>query len=313
MREATIFRKPKLTVFLWLCGVLALPTPGPGQQAAPNPLAAVLAENLQQKLERIAADFDGVLGVAVQDLQSGQAFQAQADAVFPQASSIKIPILVELHRQAQQGRIHLRERIELRRNQMTGGSGVLQRFGDGTSALALRDLAVLMIVLSDNTATNILIERLGMDSVNALLRDSGLTHTRLQRRMMDAEAGRASRENLSTPREMTELLARLYHGRLLDAEHTAQVLEVLSYPKPSPLRTGLPAHIPLANKPGGIPGVRCDSGLVLLEQRPYVISVMTTYAADDETAERTIAEISRLVYSYFERLASANHFGARQR
>lgn len=313
MREATIFQKPKLAFLLWLCGVLALPTPGPGQQATPNPLTAILAEKLQQKLERIAADFDGVLGVAVQDLRSGQTFRVQADVVFPQASSIKIPILIELYRQAQQGRIHLRERIELRQSQMIGGSGVLQRFGDGTSALALRDLAMLMIVLSDNTATNLLIDRLGMDSVNALLRDNGMTNSRLQRRMMDVDAGRASRENLSTPREMTELLERLYRGRLLDAEHTAQVLEVLSYPKPSPLRTGLPAHIPLANKPGSIPGVRCDSGLVLLEQRPYAISVMTTYAADEETAQRTIAEISRLVFSYFERLASANHFGARQR
>ncbi len=313
MLGATILRKPKPALFLWLCGVLLLPAPGAGQQARPNPLAAALAEKLQQKLERMAADFDGVLGVAVKDLPSGQTFLVNADTVFPQASSIKIPILIELYRQAQQGRTRLSERIELRQGQMTGGSGVLQRFGDGTSMLALRDLAMLMIVLSDNTATNLLIDRLGMDRVNALLRDNRMEATRLQRRMMDAEAGRASRENLSTPREMTELLERLYRGQLLDAEHTAQVMELLSYPKPSPLRTGLPAQIPLANKPGGIPGVRCDSGLVLLEQRPYAISVMTTYAADDEAAERTIAEISRLVFSHFARLAGANDYGARQR
>ncbi|MCL6480444.1 MAG: class A beta-lactamase-related serine hydrolase [Firmicutes bacterium] len=313
MQKATSFRKPKPALFLWLCGLLLMPTPGSGQSAPPNPLVVVLNEKLQQKLERLAADFDGVLGVAVKDLRGGQTFLVNADTVFPQASSIKIPILIELYRQAQQGRIRLSERIELRRNQTTGGSGVLQRFGDGTSMLALRDLAMLMIVLSDNTATNILIDRLGMDRVNALLRDSGLAATRLQRRMMDADAGRASRENLSTPREMIDLLERLYRGQLLDAEHTAQVMELLSYPKPSPLRTGLPAQVPLANKPGGIPGVRCDSGLVLLESRPYAISVMTTYAVDGEAAERTMAEISRLVFNHFERLASANDYGARQR
>jgi beta-lactamase class A len=189
---------------------------------------------------------------------------------------------------------------------------VLQHFGDGTSALALRDLAVLMIVLSDNTATNILIERVGMENVNSMLRTHGFEATRLQRIMMDAEAGRASRENVSTPREMARLLEQLHRGKLLDAVHTAQVVEILSYPKNSPLRAGIPGEIMVASKPGGIPGVRCDSGIVLLEGRPYVISVMTTFAADADDAGRAITEISRRVFRYFERLARSNNFGARQ-
>jgi beta-lactamase class A len=272
-----------------------------------------LRAKLQRDLEKIAAEFDGVMGIAAKDLTSGETFLVNADAVFPQASSIKIPILLELLRQAQQSKLKLDERVELKRASMTEGSGVLQRFGDGTSALSLRDIATLMIVLSDNTATNILIDRVGMENVNGLLRELGLKETKLQRRMMDVEAGRASRENLSTPREMAALLELLHAGKVLDAPHTALAIEILKYPKSTSLRRGVPPQVEVANKPGGIPGVACDSGIVLLAGRPYAISVMTTYGRDEEAAGRAIAEASRAAFAYFERLARSNAYGARTR
>ena len=270
-----------------------------------------LRAKLTRDLERIAADFDGRMGIAVKDLSGGESFAVNAETIFPQASSIKIPVLIELHRQAQAGKLRLTDRVELTRAQMAGGSGVLQRFGDGTSALSLRDLAVLMIVLSDNTATNILIERVGMENVNQMLRLNGLNQTRLQRVMMDTGAQREGRENLSTPREMAALLELLHAGKLLDAANTAAAIEILKYPKTTALRRGLPANVELANKPGGIPGVRCDSGIVLLAGRPYAIAVMTSFAQDGAAAENAIAEASRRVFEYFERLARSTSDGAR--
>jgi beta-lactamase class A len=168
-----------------------------------------------------------------------------------------------------------------------------------------------MIVLSDNTATNILIDRVGMANVNENLKRLGLTQTRLQRRMLDTDAQRASRENLSTPREMATLLEMLHQGKALDGTHTAAALEILKYPKETPLRRGLPENVALANKPGSIPGVHCDSGIVLLTGRPYVISVMTTYAKDSDASGRAISDVSRRVFDYFERLARSNDYGAR--
>lgn len=280
--------------------------------AQPDARVAELRTKLTRQLRQISAEFDGVMGMAVKDLTSGELFEANADTVFPQASSIKIPILVKLYQQAQADGLRLAERIEVKRAQMVGGSGVVQHFGDTTSALSLGDLAVLMIVLSDNTATNVLIDRLGMDKVNDFLKRQGLTETRLQRRMMDLDAQRAGRENLSTPREMVTLLELLYQGKLLDPAHTARVMEILKYRKSTPLRRGLPENVDLADKPGEIEGVRCDSGVVLLAGRPYAIAVMTTYVKEGEAAERAISEISRLAFGYFERLARSNPEGARR-
>ena len=306
-------RQTRLTAWLLSAAGLAFCPSLRAQSQASDPRAAALHAKLERQIEQVASEFDGVMGIVVKDLTSGESFQVNAEMVFPQASSIKLAILIELFRQAQMGGLRLEERVEVKRGQMVGGSGVLQRFGDASSALSLRDLAVLMIVLSDNTATNLLIDRLGMDNVNQMLRKLGLEQTRLQRKMMDQESRRAGRENLSTPREMTTLLELLHGGKVLDASHTAALLEILKYPKEnaSPLRNGLPDGIALANKGGSLPGVRCDSGIVLLPDRPYVISVMTTYGHDSHAAERAISEVSRRVLEYFERLARSNAQGVR--
>jgi len=294
-----------------LFAMFAIAAPVFAQAPQANPLAGDLKLKLAKQLQQVAAEFDGVMGIAVKDLGTGETFFANADTVFPQASSIKIPILLELFRQAQAGTLKLEERVELKKAQMAAGSGVLLRFSDGGSALSLRDLAVLMIVLSDNTATNILIDRVGMQNVNDNLRRLGLAQTKLQRIMLDVDAQRASRENLSTPREMVMLLEMLDAGKTLDPKSTQAALEILKYPKNTSLRRGLPAGVALASKPGGIGGVACESGIVYLAGKPYAISVMTTFDKDSDAADAAISDISRRVFSYFERLARSNSFGAR--
>ncbi len=294
-----------VTAAVFLVGGSALAQP------AANERATNLRAKTQRQLEQLAASFDGVMGIAAKDLTSGEAFHVNADMVFPQASAIKIPVLIELYRQAQAGTLELDERVNVTRAQMAAGSGVLQHFSDAGSALSLRDLAVLMIVLSDNTATNILIDRAGMQNVNDLLARNNLRQTRLQRRMLDTESQRAGRENLSTPQEMIWLLGLLHERKLLDAKNSDAAIEILKYPKSSHLRRGLPARVPLASKTGGLSGVVCESGIVLLEGRPYAISVMTTYGREAGAAETAIGEASRIVFNYFERLARSNALGVR--
>jgi beta-lactamase class A len=293
-------------------GVLVQASAAP-QTQVPDPRSSELRSKLGRELNQMAAQFDGVMSLAVQDPAGGDTLAVNGDLPMPQASSIKIAVLLEVLREAQAGKLRLEDRVEIRKAQFAGGSGVLQDFGDGTSALSLRDLAALMMVVSDNTATNILIDRVDMAQVNETLQALGFSRTRLLRRMIQPSEERHGVENVSTAREMASLLAQLCAGKLLDEKHTALAIQLLKDEKyePTPMGRGLPAGVALASKPGSLAGVRCESGIVLLEGHPYVLSVMTTYAEDEAAAERAITEVSRRVYSYFDRLAHSNAHGVR--
>jgi beta-lactamase class A len=276
------------------CGGLAN---GTAQEPASAP--AKLGE-LRSKLEPIVAGLKATTGIAVEDLSSRDKFSIQGSEKFVQASSIKIAILISLLKDDQTGHLRLSDVVPIHKADFVGGSGVMQYFTGQGESLTMRDLAVLMIVLSDNAATNYVIDRETIEHVNATMNDAGFSATRLNRRMMDAAAQREGRENISTPDEMCRVLEELYGGNLLDAAHTKMAMEILGYAKDTPLGRGLPASQIHQDKPGVLPGVRTDSGVVPLAGRPYVLSVMINQAADEMAAEKTIEEISRITYEYFK-------------
>jgi beta-lactamase class A len=286
---------------------LLLPLPLAAQEAH----RAVLAGKLRAELERIAGEVPGVLGASVADLTSGERFGVNDTLTFPQGSAIKVPVLVELFRQAEAGRLRLEERVAVRAADQAGGSGVLRHFGDGASQLSLRDLAVLMIVLSDNTATNLLIDRVGVEAVNGTLRELGLPGTRLQRKMIRPRESARGQENLSTAREAVELMARIHRCRLPVGEAGCREMRrILEIPKEGSLPAGLPAGVRVAWKPGGITGVQTAWGIVDLAGRPYALAVMVNYS-EGEAAGEAIRRISAAAHAYFSRLAGATPYGAR--
>jgi beta-lactamase class A len=286
--------------------------------------ASLRAESLKQdllfkKLEAAIAqedrDLDGVLGVAVVDLTSGQTYTHNADEVFPAASSIKLAVLAELYHQAEQaaggvaGKAALTDLYTMDLADVVDDSPFLAGLTPGVSRVTNRDLASFMVSLSDNGATNVLIARVGMDNVNALLAAQGLKETRLRRRMLDLAAAREGRENTSTPREMAAFLEALYRGRVVGKAMTEDLFKVLSVPKDKYIPRGLPPDVVVANKPGWLEGVRTDSGIVFAKGRPFVLSVMTTFDADEAAAERTIGRIAAAAYRHFDRLGRASPYG----
>jgi beta-lactamase class A len=264
---------------------------------------------LQEELTAIDKGLDGVMGLAVKDLTSGDTFFIHGDEIMPQASSIKIAVLANLYLQAQQGKLKLTDEYVVRASDLVTGSDIMLGLTPGVTRLTLRDLATMMVAVSDNSATNVLIGRVGMDNVNAMLDGMGLHATRLRRQMMDLKAAGEGRENVSTPREMMSLLETIYRGKLLNKEMTADFIKVLSTHKESSLLQGLPDDAVAASKPGELEAVRNDSGIIFVKGRPYILCVMTTYLKDEKEGAAAIRKITTLTYSYFDRLARASEYG----
>ncbi|MEQ1353461.1 MAG: serine hydrolase, partial [Candidatus Acidiferrum sp.] len=258
---------------------------------------------------------DGVLGVAIEDLATGQKFLLRADSVFPQASSIKIAVLAELYHQAQlsahggSGKAKLSDLYTVQSSDLVPDSDIMGGLTPGITRVTNRDLAIMMVAVSDNSATNVLIDRLGMENVNALLDSLGLHHTRLRRKMMDIKAAAEGRENVSTPEEMLTLFEKLYQEKVLDEGMTADFFKVLSTHKSSFIPRDLPDDLQIANKPGELEAVRNDSGIVFLRNRPYILCLMTTYLARERDGEDAIAKVSAAAYSMFDRLARSSPYG----
>jgi beta-lactamase class A len=271
-----------------------------------------LGERFEQTVESLAQRVDGIVGVTIIDLATDESFSVHGDVVFTQASAIKLPILVELFRQVEAGEHDLEEIIALQPSDITPGSGVLQQLTAGSVSMTLRDVATLMITVSDNTATNMIIDRVGMENVNATMARLGLSHTKLQRKMMDTEAWLADRENLSTPNEQARLLVKLHRGEVLSDASREELLRILSIPKSSRIRAQLPPGTRVAHKTGSVPGVVVDVGIVYLEDRPFVVAAMANWLTDAEDAERAIAEISLAAHQHFDRLQNSNSYGHRK-
>ena len=283
-------------------------TPSNAQESVPQK-ELLLWQKLESTIHDTDKNLDGVLGVYILDLTTNHSLSLNADETFPTASTIKIAILAELFRQAQQGKLKLSDTYTLQSSDLVGGSGIASALTPGVTKLTLRDVAALMISVSDNSMTNVIIDRVGMQNVNALLDSLGLTHTRLRRKMMDIKAAAEGRENVSTPREMSQLLEALYRGKALNKQFTDDFFNLLSIHKESYIPRNLPEDLRIANKPGELEGVRNDCGIVFTGKRPYVICVMSTYVRDDREAGDAIVRISAAVYAMFDRLDRSSEFG----
>jgi beta-lactamase class A len=269
----------------------------------------VLWQKLEASINDVDRHLDGVMGVAIEDLTSGQKFQLRGDDIFPQASSIKTALLAGLYRQVQDGKLKLTDLYTVQASDLVPDSDIMNGLTPGVTRITLRDLATMVVAVSDNSATNVVIDKVGMDNVNALMDSMGLKHTRLRRKMMDLKAAGEGRENISTPNEMATLLDQLYRGKVLNKELSEDFFKLLSTHKSSFIPRDLPDDLKIANKPGELEGVRNDSGVVLVQNRPYVICVMTTYLHRERDGEDAISRISAEAYRMFDRLARASEYG----
>lgn len=286
----------------------AIPTTAQSQSAQER----MLERQYRERLQSIVESTHAIVGIATIDLVTGRSVGINDSLVFPQASAIKIPLLVELYRQIDNGSIDGNRQLPVRAVDKTGGSGILQWFSDGGTSMSPHDLAKLMIVFSDNTATNMLIDLVGgFQSVNGTMASLGVPAIRLQRKMIQPLESARGSENISSPADAARLMQRIAACNLpMSRAACDELRRVLELPKSGPVPASVPAGTPVAWKPGGVEGVSTAWGLVNLPGREYVVVGMVTYGAGDAGSD-ALEAISVAAYEYYRRLARASGYGVR--
>jgi beta-lactamase class A len=261
-------------------------------------------QTMEEKIRRIAAELDGEVALAVKDLTTGRTLAYHADRKCPTASVIKLPILVHTLLLAREGALSLEETVTLTDADKTPGSGILTHLSAGLK-LTLRDACMLMIALSDNTATNLVLDRIGIEGVNERMRELGLLRTKLFRKVYSCDPP-VSEENrryglgVTTPREMVRLLTWIYEGRVGDTDTCAHIRHFLGAQQ---YRDGiprlLPSHYLYQGKSGAVDRVRNDIGYVIVAGGPTIAlaifcqKLRTVLWTEDNPALLTIAKLSQ--------------------
>lgn len=238
---------------------------------------------------------DLIPGVFVMDLDSGDYFSLNGETAFPAASMIKVPILVAFFQDVDAGKIQLNEVLTLQQPDLASGSGEMQYAGMGTQYSAL-ETATNMIINSDNTATNMIMRRLGgVESLNQRFRDWGLQQTVLHNPLPDLEG-----TNMLSPKELSTLIARVSEGELVSLKSRDRLFNIMQRTvNNSLLPAALGEGATIAHKTGDIGSLAGDTGLVDLPNgKRYAISVMVKRPHNDARAYELVVQIGGAVYEY---------------
>ncbi len=290
-------RLRRLSLALMSASLAFVPHAASAAYANSGPLA-----DLQARLSHAAAHAPGRVGIAVEDLATGMESGVNASMSLPAASTIKIPVMVEVFRQMETGAIDLGTTVHLENRDRDWGWGDMADAPSGTER-SVKQLLWLMITRSDNTATNELIRLVGRRHINLTMASLGLTHTRLGDDIRSQT--NAIRYALRTsPHDMIRLLDAIARDRLIDAWSSKEMLAILEGQTHNGL---LPVPLPqgtrIAHKTGSLHDTLNDVGIVYQDGEPYVIAVMTTQLPDLDLGRAFIHKISRIAYDALGRFS----------
>jgi beta-lactamase class A len=261
-----------------------------------------MMEVLHRNIVDLLTTYTGRWGVVIVDPLSGYRLAINPEMVFPAASLIKVPILYEILRQAAAGLLRLDDSHVVTKAVRAGGAGILKELRPDIT-MTIRELAMLMIILSDNTATNMLLELTGMDRINESMTNLGLQSTVLRRRMMDVAAAQAGNENETSAADLALLFTAIQTSVGLPPEYSAVLLDILMRQQ---IRDKLPFYLPdatvLAHKTGTLPGVEHDVGILFSPRGPVIVCVLAAGLAANYHGVQGIACIGKVVYEHFQGL-----------
>jgi beta-lactamase class A len=272
------------------------PKPQPVIKQAPNDAAW---DEMTKELDLLSEHRKARVAVYLKDLKSGREWAYHPDDLFPSASLIKVPVMCAVFFKIHDGGLALSQVLTLRRHNRVGGSGSLKWSPDGTR-LTVRELLLHMITESDNTATNLLIEAVGMGYIQQVFPKMGLLYTGIYREGMSIKGGRVAHENYTTAREMTMLMEKIYRGEMVDQASSELMIEILKHKRPpSRLAKGLPNGWEIAHKTGLLRQACHDSAVFFTPNGDYALTVLTGANGNYKDAKDFITRLGHITFAHY--------------
>jgi len=253
------------------------------------------------KVAREVSSFAGQPGIVIKDLSTGWEASFNKDKAFPSASLVKIPVVLAAYKASHDGKFSMGDTIILRNRDRVDASKETAKLPNG-SAVSIRELADWMITVSDNTASNMLIEFLGFNYLNKAFKSFGLKNTNIVRKMLDFRLRRKGVENYTTPADMAHILESIYRGRAVSRAASSECMDMLKHQKVNDrIPVLLPKGVVSAHKTGLERGVCHDAGIIFTKNGNILVCVLTKHRAKtSKHAKRFISKIAREVYDYSE-------------
>ena len=253
---------------------------------------------MHKQLDRIIAQCPYKVHVIVEDYNTNEiVWKNRGEEIFSSASIIKVPILIAILAHLQKTNGNLNHIYEIAPENMVEFSVMTEQ---RQTRATLHELLLWMTITSDNTATNVCIDLLGMDAFNNYFKEIGLHNTRVQRKMMDFERQKLGFDNETTAEDMQHLFWQIYRGTLLTKEWNAVALDILSRQRShESLKRYIVDDVKMAHKTGGLDTVDHDTGIIFTKERDYFIGVFITEVTDNEKARQMIGTISKIFYDHF--------------
>ncbi|TQR20108.1 serine hydrolase [Psychrobacillus vulpis] len=265
-------------------------------------------KKLISKIQDLIGQSEGIWGIVLEDLDLGEKWELNGEELFYAASVIKVPVMATIFSAVERGELTLTDQILLKEKDFVGGSGVLQHFTPGTS-LPIQDIIMLMIIQSDNTATNILIDLVGVENIVRTMNEAGMEKSTFYNKLMMNNPNPKG-FNQVTASDIARLLKLIASGELVSSEASEQMISIM---KKQQIKDCLPEKLPspysnfnngmiaweLAHKTGWIPGTRHDVGIFYVGQRRLIATVLSK-EVDDLMSKRILSEIGEEIYNYLQ-------------
>lgn len=249
-------------------------------------------EILQKQLQQYKGNFSYVIS------HDGSKIEHNSTVMTSSASTIKIPLLIEALRQCEEGHLHLGMMVPISKNNLVGGAGVLQSLE--VTSLSLRDLLALMIIVSDNTATNLVIDVLGFEKMKSGYNKVGLYSTSVQRKMMDFESIKNGMDNLISAEDLHKCLLIINEASMLGKESQRVIHELLEKQQ---FRDKLPYFMDesmfwIGNKTGELPGVEHDCGIIKYGEHTMYAVILCSELEHQQDGQQLIRFVGRTISDY---------------